>query len=311
MLEIGAALEISTAGELRQAARDGRLREVPGHRAEAGGADRRRARAGAARRRARDPAAARPRADRGDRRGARRARRPATRGAGSTSRRAWPWSSTSDDPAAARERFAALPEIVALLDADTGITADGIPIELVVAPPDALGTALVRATGPAEHLDALGPLPSRPTRRASTRSLGLAVPPPEIRDGTLEQAPPQLVELARAARRPARAHAVVGRPRDGARDGHRRPRPRLRVPRDLRPHAERERRPGPGRRRACAGRARRSPPPTSAWRRSGSCAASSATSATTAASTHPTTCWPSSTGSSSRSTAGSARRAGS
>ena len=101
----------------------------------------------------------------------------------------------SEDPAAARERFAALPEIVALLDAETGITADGIPIELVVAPHEALGTALVRATGPAEHLDALGPLPTAADESSLYADLGLAVPPPEIRDGTLDRRPPALVEL--------------------------------------------------------------------------------------------------------------------
>src|SRR5262249_51176634 len=68
----------------------------------------------------------------------------------------------SDARAAPRARFADLPEIIALLDRDTGVTEDGIPIELVVAAPDALGTALVRATGPAEHVGALGPLPIAP-----------------------------------------------------------------------------------------------------------------------------------------------------
>jgi DNA polymerase (family 10) len=100
----------------------------------------------------------------------------------------------SDDPAAVRARFAALPEIVALLDADTGVTADGIPLELVIAPPDALGSALVRATGPAAHLDALGPLPAAADEESLYAQLGLAVPAPEIRDGTLERRPPALVE---------------------------------------------------------------------------------------------------------------------
>ena len=67
-----------------------------------------------------------------------------------------------------RERFAALPEIVALLDPDTGVTADGIPVELVVAPERTLGTALVRATGPAEHVAALGSLPAARDEKRST-----------------------------------------------------------------------------------------------------------------------------------------------
>ncbi len=102
----------------------------------------------------------------------------------------------SDDRDAARKRFAALPEIVALLDADTGITADGIPIALLVAPNEALGTALVLATGPAAHLEALGPLPAAADEAGVYRQLGLGVPPPEIRDGTLEAVPPVLVELS-------------------------------------------------------------------------------------------------------------------
>src|SRR4029077_18601178 len=82
----------------------------------------------------------------------------------------------SADAAAARERFAALPEIVTLLDDATGLTADGIPIELVVASPDALGTALVQATGPAEHVAALGPLPVAADEAGIYASLGLDVP---------------------------------------------------------------------------------------------------------------------------------------
>ena len=50
-------------------------------------------------------------------------------------------------------------------------------------------------------------------------------------------------------RRPARPHGLVGRQGDRAGDGRGGARARLRVPRDLRPHAERAGRAGPGRRR--------------------------------------------------------------
>ena len=146
-IEIGAALEISTAGELRQAARDGRLREVPG----IGPKREARILAALAQEHARPRRAILlPRA-----RALTRAIAAALGGHAAGDARRWVDESTrlavvvaSEDPPAARERFAALPEIVALLDAETGITADGIPIELVIAPHDALGTALVRATGP-------------------------------------------------------------------------------------------------------------------------------------------------------------------
>jgi DNA polymerase (family X) len=194
-LEIGAALQISTAGELRRAAEEGRLREVPGI------GPKREARIIAALAQEHPPprhAILLPRA-----RALTGAIAAALGGLVAGDARRWVDEPTrlsvvvaSDDPTVARERFAALPEIVALLDAETGITADGIPIELVSAPPDALGTALVRATGPAEHLAALGPLPTAADEASLYARLRLAVPAPEIRDGTLERAPPALVEVA-------------------------------------------------------------------------------------------------------------------
>ncbi len=66
----------------------------------------------------------------------------------------------------------------------------------MVATPEELGTALVRATGPAEHLEALGPLPLAADEAAVYEQLGLPVPPPEIRDGRLDHELPDLVELA-------------------------------------------------------------------------------------------------------------------
>jgi DNA polymerase (family 10) len=193
-IEIGATLGISTASELRRAARDGRLREVSGI------GPKREARILAALAQEHAPA----------RRGILLPRSRALTDAIATAlgghsagdARRWVDEAThlavvvaSENPLAVRERFAALPEIVALLDAETGISADGIPIKLVIAPPAALGTALVWATGPAEHLDALGPLPTAADEAALYADLRLAVPPPEIRDGTLEREPPRLVEL--------------------------------------------------------------------------------------------------------------------
>ncbi len=193
MIGIAAALGISTAGELRQAARDGRLLDVPGI------GPKREEQIIAALAEAQAPAPRGillPRA-----REVTETIAAALGGHVAGDARRWVDEPShlavvvaSDDAAAARERFAALPEIVALLDAHTGITADGIPVALVVAPPHALGTALVLATGPAAHVEALGPLPTAADEATLYRNLGLAVPPPEIRDGTLEPAPPVLVE---------------------------------------------------------------------------------------------------------------------
>jgi DNA polymerase (family 10) len=194
MVEIAAALGVTTAAELRRAAVDGRLREVPG---------------------------IGPKRDAGLRALLAQEHAPASRGillpraralteaiaaalGGHAAGDARRWVDepaelavvvASLDAAAVRERFAALPEIVALLDDATGVTADGIPIGLVVAPPEGLGTALVQATGPAEHLAALGALPVAADEAGVYAALGLDVPPPEIRDGTLERHSPGLVGL--------------------------------------------------------------------------------------------------------------------
>jgi DNA polymerase (family X) len=95
-----------------------------------------------------------------------------------------------------REEFAALPEIVALVSPDVGITVDGTPVTLVIAPSESFGTALVRATGSPEWVEALGPLPSAPDEESVFRLLGLPFVPPELREGTpSREPPPPLLEL--------------------------------------------------------------------------------------------------------------------
>jgi DNA polymerase (family 10) len=195
MLEIAAALEISTADQLRRAAADGRLLEVPGI------GPKREADLRALLAQDQPPARAAillPRA-----RELTEAIAAAMGGHAAGDARRWAAEPAylavvvaSHDAAAVRERFAALPEIVALLDDATGLTADGVPIGLVVAPPDALGTAMVLATGPPEHVAALGRLPVAADEAGVYAQLGLALPPPEIRGRTLERDPPHLLELA-------------------------------------------------------------------------------------------------------------------
>ena len=80
------------------------------------------------------------------------------------------------DPALAAARFAALPQIVAVIERrgprTRGLTVEGVPVELVAATPERFGTELVRATGSAAYVAALEPLPDAPTRPASTRRSG-------------------------------------------------------------------------------------------------------------------------------------------
>jgi DNA polymerase (family 10) len=100
------------------------------------------------------------------------------------------------DPEPVRARFAGLPEIVALLAPDLGVTVEGVPVQLVVAPPASFGTALVRATGAAEWIAALEPLPDASDEAGVFAALGLPFVPPELRDGTPSHEPlPPLVEL--------------------------------------------------------------------------------------------------------------------
>ncbi|HEY3764550.1 MAG TPA: PHP domain-containing protein [Gaiellales bacterium] len=88
-----------------------------------------------------------------------------------------------------RRRFAALPEIVALLEPDVGVSIDGVAVELVVAEPERLGTALVRATGSDAYVAALEPLPEAATEERVFELLGLEPVPAELRErGTVAPA---------------------------------------------------------------------------------------------------------------------------
>jgi DNA polymerase (family X) len=102
------------------------------------------------------------------------------------------------DPAPALARFAELPQIVALLEQDetraVGVTVEGVPVELVVAEPERVGTALVRATGSAAYVAALEPLPDAADEAAVYGSLGIPWCPPELREEPFRGEPPALVE---------------------------------------------------------------------------------------------------------------------
>jgi DNA polymerase (family 10) len=104
------------------------------------------------------------------------------------------------DPRPVLDRFAELPDVVALLDVQerraVGLTVEGIPVELVVAAPERFGTALVESTGSAAWVDALGPLPDAADEEGVFRALGVPWRPPELREAGATSPAPRLLELA-------------------------------------------------------------------------------------------------------------------
>ena len=88
-----------------------------------------------------------------------------------------------------------VPEIVAMVAPDVGVTVEGIPVELHVAPPESFGTALVRATGSHEWVAALEPLPDAPDEAGVFELLGLPFVPPELREGAPTRDVPELVAV--------------------------------------------------------------------------------------------------------------------
>ncbi|HET8979012.1 MAG TPA: PHP domain-containing protein, partial [Solirubrobacteraceae bacterium] len=105
----------------------------------------------------------------------------------------------ADDPESPVAAFAALPQIVAIIERERnralGVTVDGVPVELVVAPPERLGTELVRATGSDAYVQALEPLPAAPDEESVYAALGVAWRAPELREAPSRDAPAELVEI--------------------------------------------------------------------------------------------------------------------
>jgi DNA polymerase (family 10) len=103
------------------------------------------------------------------------------------------------DPSSTVERFAALPQIVALVEQDErralGVTVEGVPVELLAPEPQRFGTALVRATGSPAYIAALEPLPDAPDEEAVYRALEVPWCPPELREEPFQGEPPALLAL--------------------------------------------------------------------------------------------------------------------
>jgi DNA polymerase (family 10) len=100
---------------------------------------------------------------------------------------------TSDNNAL--DRFQQLPEIVAVVDGTIGVTVEGVPVELVVAPAERFGTELVRATGSEAYVAALEPLPAGASEEEVYAALGVPWCPPELREEPHRADPPALLEL--------------------------------------------------------------------------------------------------------------------
>jgi DNA polymerase (family 10) len=103
------------------------------------------------------------------------------------------------DPEPVLERFGQLPQIVAVIEQGerhaVGVTVDGLPVELTVPEPGSFGTALLRATGSAEYVQALEPLPNRPDEHLVYAALNVPWCPPELREHPFRGEPPALVEI--------------------------------------------------------------------------------------------------------------------
>ena len=197
-VDLARALDIRTAGELREAAMAGRLRAVPG--------------IGPKREAQLREALARESGPR-PRRGLllNRAREllgsVAIALAGEVAGDVRRWRDSCEElavvcathePSSVLSAFAALPQIVALVEEGErralGVTIEGVPVELVASEPERLGAALIRATGSAAYVAALEPLPDRPNEDAVYRALGLPWLPPELRERPFRGEPPALVE---------------------------------------------------------------------------------------------------------------------
>jgi DNA polymerase (family X) len=200
MIELGQALGVRTAAELREAAAAGRLATVPG---------------------------VGPKTEARFREALAETQRPRPR-RGILLTRAWTLASeiaaavdgvvagdprrfrdscerfaivaAASEPAPVLDRFEQLPQVVSVLErADRralGVTVEGVPVELVAAEPGRFGTELVRATGSDAYVTALEPLPDGRDEEEVYARLGVPLRPPELREQpSREPPPPDLVQL--------------------------------------------------------------------------------------------------------------------
>ncbi len=199
-VEIGQALGVRTADEFRAAAEAGRLREAPG----IGPKTERKILERLAR-------AQQPRPRRGVllNRALALSEGIASALGGTIAGHPRRWRDASErfavvigaaDPEPVLDRFAALPQIVSIVERQerraVGVDVEGVPVEVVTAEPARFGTELVRATGSHEYVEALEPLPESPDEEGLYAALGIPFCPPELREEPFRGTPPSLIEVA-------------------------------------------------------------------------------------------------------------------
>jgi DNA polymerase (family 10) len=197
MVEIGRALEISTAEEFRTAARAGRLTSVPG----IGPQTEQRLLAALDRE-------GKPQPQKGLTLNRARAllEEIATALGGEVAGDPRRWADASfdfavvcsaADPRPVLESFEALPSIVSVLEREerraVGVTVEGVPVELVAAEPARFGTELLVATGARTYVEGLGELPAAPDEESVYAALGIPWCPPELREAPFRGEPPLLL----------------------------------------------------------------------------------------------------------------------
>ena len=197
MVEIGRALEISTAEEFRTAARAGRLTSVPG----IGPQTEQRLLAALERE-------GKPQPQKGLT--LNRARTlleeiaTALGGEVAGDPRRWADASfdfavvcSAADPRPVLDTFEALPSIVSVLEREerraVGVTVEGVPVALVAAEPARFGTELLVATGARTYVQGLGELPAARDEESVYAALGIPWCPPELREAPFRGAPPHLL----------------------------------------------------------------------------------------------------------------------
>jgi DNA polymerase (family 10) len=198
-VEIGETLGVRTLDDLREAAEAGRLREVPG----IGPKTETKLRAALAR----EPESAKPTRALLLNRGLALTREVAAAIGGEPAGDPRRFRdrcehlavvAAGSDPERTIASFAQLPQIVALVESEerraVGVTVEGIAVELFVPPPEAAGTALIRATGSREYVAALEPLPDGASEPEVYERLGIPWCPPELREEPFRGEPPQLLE---------------------------------------------------------------------------------------------------------------------
>jgi DNA polymerase (family X) len=197
MVEIGRALEISTAEEFRTAARAGRLTSVPG----IGPQTEQRLLAALDRE-------GKPQPQKGLTLHRARAllEEIATALGGEVAGDPRRWADASfdfavvcsaADPRPVLDTFEALPSIVSVLEREerraVGVTVEGVPVELVAAEPARFGTELLVATGARTYVEGLGELPAAPDEESVYAALGIPWCPPELREAPFRDEPPLLL----------------------------------------------------------------------------------------------------------------------